>query len=151
MGSSTILFYCVALSVVAAAVVSSAAEEAEAPQDEASFLSAATLASSDSEAKTTETSRRALTGHEEIIAKPCPMQFEEVKGYEELGAKCKEKHTMKECCELFKKLACPYNHLFNDITNVCANDLFYFIHTKGKLQPGTILENCNEGPTGIKC
>lgn len=41
MGSSTILFYCVALSVVAAAaVVSSAAEEAEGPQDEAGrFLS----------------------------------------------------------------------------------------------------------------
>ncbi|EEC77571.1 hypothetical protein OsI_16509 [Oryza sativa Indica Group] len=151
MGSSTILFYCVALSVVAAAaaVVSSAAEEAEGPQDEAGrFLSAATLASSDSDAKT---SRRALTSQEEIIAKPCPVEFEQVKGFGELGAKCNDKQTMKECCELFKKIACPYNHLLNDITNVCANEFFYLIHTKGKLQPGTILENCNEGPMGINC
>lgn len=84
-------------------------------------------------------------------AEPCPVEFEQVKGFGELGAKCNDKQTMKECCELFKKIACPYNHLLNDITNVCANEFFYLIHTKGKLQPGTILENCNEGPMGINC
>ncbi|KAF0891832.1 hypothetical protein E2562_011011 [Oryza meyeriana var. granulata] len=128
MGSSTgaILFYCVALSVVAAAVVVSPAAAAE-------------------------TSSRKLIGAATAGAGACPVRFDRMKGYEALGAKCKKPSPVRECCAAFKALACPYNKLINDVNNGCADDMFYFIQTKGKLRPGTIFENCLEGPQGLKC
>uniref|UniRef100_A0A0D9W6S5 GPI-anchored protein LLG1-like domain-containing protein n=1 Tax=Leersia perrieri TaxID=77586 RepID=A0A0D9W6S5_9ORYZ len=147
MGSSSavILAYCVSLSVVAATVVSSAAA-VELPQDESGgFISETALASS---TPTAEKSRK-LTGAE--IPGPCPVRFDLMKGYESLGAKCKKPPPKKECCAAFKALACPHNKLLNDVNNGCADEMFYLIQTKGKLQPGTIFDNCIEGAHGMKC
>jgi hypothetical protein len=81
----------------------------------------------------------------------CPVRFDEMKGpFTELGKKCKAA-SVTECCDAFKEIACPHNTLLNDLNNGCGDDMFYFIHTYGRLPPGTIFKKCVEGPYGMKC
>uniref|UniRef100_J3LZA9 GPI-anchored protein LLG1-like domain-containing protein n=1 Tax=Oryza brachyantha TaxID=4533 RepID=J3LZA9_ORYBR len=143
MGSSAgaVLFYCVSLSVVAAAAVVSSTAAGHRSISETALASSAATA--------TTTSRKLMGA--DSAAPTCPVRFDQMKGYEALGAKCRNKATVKECCAAFKALACPYNKLLNDADNGCADEMFYFIQTKGKLKPGTIFENCLERPQGLKC
>lgn len=77
--------------------------------------------------------------------------FDEMKGpFTELGKKCKAA-SVTECCDAFKEVACPHNTLLNDLDNGRGDDMFYFIHTYGRLPPGTIFKKCVEGPYGMKC
>ncbi|XP_015691914.1 GPI-anchored protein LLG1-like [Oryza brachyantha] len=151
MGSSAgaVLFYCVSLSVVAAAAVVSSTAAFELPPDVEPDRSISETALASSAATATTTSRKLMGA--DSAAPTCPVRFDQMKGYEALGAKCRNKATVKECCAAFKALACPYNKLLNDADNGCADEMFYFIQTKGKLKPGTIFENCLERPQGLKC
>ncbi|KAF0891831.1 hypothetical protein E2562_011010 [Oryza meyeriana var. granulata] len=130
---AAILFYCVALSVVAAAVVSSASAVQLPPnKSESDLVSAAAIASSAAAMAETSPSRKLDTG------------------YAELGRKCTKPTPMKECCAAFK-FACPHNKVPNDLSNRCAEDMFHFMRTKGKFDTATIFYECPEGPKGITC
>uniref|UniRef100_A0A0E0KSE1 GPI-anchored protein LLG1-like domain-containing protein n=1 Tax=Oryza punctata TaxID=4537 RepID=A0A0E0KSE1_ORYPU len=175
MGVSTgraTIFYCVALSMVAAAAAT------QVPPTEADSVSAAEFVSSALKADTLPSSSRKLLGagdaplgnrtvprpHTGIssdtrecgvgvwLAVPmCPVRFDKMKGPAiEVGKKCKTT-GVKVCCDAFKAFACPHSKLLNDLSNGCADDMFYFIQTYGQLPPGTIFKKCLEGPHGLKC
>uniref|UniRef100_A0A0D9W6S6 GPI-anchored protein LLG1-like domain-containing protein n=1 Tax=Leersia perrieri TaxID=77586 RepID=A0A0D9W6S6_9ORYZ len=147
MGTAIILLCCVSLFVV----VSSAAE-AEVPQDGANFLSEAVLASSTATHEMSEKARKLFVpSKDNVTGSPCPVRFEKVKGFEELGDTCKKRP--KNCCAAFKKLACPHSKVLNNPNNGCAEDLFYFIFHRGKLNPETFTfaDKCKEGPDGLAC
>uniref|UniRef100_A0A0D9YTC7 GPI-anchored protein LLG1-like domain-containing protein n=1 Tax=Oryza glumipatula TaxID=40148 RepID=A0A0D9YTC7_9ORYZ len=128
MGSSVgaTIFYCVALSMVIVMT--------QLPPTEADSVAAAEFASSD--LKAVKLTSRKLMG---AANAPAP-----------LGKKCKAA-SVTECCDAFKEIACPHNTLLNDLDNGCGDDMFYFIHTYGRLPPGTIFKKCVEGPYGMKC
>uniref|UniRef100_I1P135 GPI-anchored protein LLG1-like domain-containing protein n=1 Tax=Oryza glaberrima TaxID=4538 RepID=I1P135_ORYGL len=148
MGSSigATIFYCVALSMVIVMT--------QLPPTEADSVPAAEFASSD--LKAVKLTSRKLMG---AANAPAPLAhrdvpsavFDEMKGpFTELGKKCKAA-SVTECCDAFKEVACPHNTLLNDLDNGCGDDMFYFIHTYGRLPPGTIFKKCVEGPYGMKC
>ncbi|BAF08980.1 GPI-anchored protein LLG1 [Oryza sativa Japonica Group] len=147
MGSSVgaTIFYCVALSMVIVMT--------QLPPTEADSVAAAEFASSDLKADKL-TSRKLMGAANAPAPAPlgmCPVRFDEMKGpFTELGKKCKAA-SVTECCDAFKEIACPHNTLLNDLNNGCGDDMFYFIHTYGRLPPGTIFKKCVEGPYGMKC
>uniref|UniRef100_A0A0E0KSE0 GPI-anchored protein LLG1-like domain-containing protein n=1 Tax=Oryza punctata TaxID=4537 RepID=A0A0E0KSE0_ORYPU len=149
MGVSTgraTIFYCVALSMVAAAAAT------QVPPTEADSVSAAEFVSSALKADTLPSSSRKLLGAGDAPLVPmCPVRFDKMKGPAiEVGKKCKTT-GVKVCCDAFKAFACPHSKLLNDLSNGCADDMFYFIQTYGQLPPGTIFKKCLEGPHGLKC
>uniref|UniRef100_A0A0E0JIC4 GPI-anchored protein LLG1-like domain-containing protein n=1 Tax=Oryza punctata TaxID=4537 RepID=A0A0E0JIC4_ORYPU len=148
MGSST-LFYCLALSMVAVAAVSSTAAAEQVGPNEGSHLSAPAMKSSTFAAEVHEASSPAR----KLVDTPgskCPVKFEKKTGYVELGKKC-QKPPYKECCELFKKFACPYSKLINKIENGCVDDMFYFMRIKGNMDTSVFFYNCMDDPNGLKC
>uniref|UniRef100_A0A0D9W6S4 GPI-anchored protein LLG1-like domain-containing protein n=1 Tax=Leersia perrieri TaxID=77586 RepID=A0A0D9W6S4_9ORYZ len=138
------VFYCIALSSLVAAVA------IQLPPTQADLISAEAIASSATATELMSPPRKLIgVGDLEIIG-TCPVNFDDLTGYTELGSKCKTPPE-NECCEAFKALACPHSRLINNVSNGCADAMFSSIHTKGDLPPGTILEKCLEGPDGLKC
>ncbi|KAL5214523.1 hypothetical protein ABZP36_003675, partial [Zizania latifolia] len=71
-------------------------------------------------------------------------------GYDALAGECKgPQMTAQRCCKAFKGFACPFSDMLNNVSNGCADDMFYHISTKGDLPPGIFYMNCREGPEGL--
>ncbi|KAL6650989.1 hypothetical protein ACP70R_009914 [Stipagrostis hirtigluma subsp. patula] len=142
MGSTGagVLFYCVALSMVA--VGSATAAGGDIPHR---FISEDVLKSADN---ITDTSHRKLIGFPEV----CPVKFENNRQIDVVVNSCRGTPTAERCCGALKKFACPYTALINNNErNGCASDMFFEIMVRGRLRPGIFSTLCHEGPIGLDC
>ncbi|GMY06244.1 GPI-anchored protein LLG1, partial [Fagus crenata] len=81
----------------------------------------------------------------------CPINFEN-KNYTVITANCKPPlYPKKECCEAFKRFACPFVNTLNSKKYVCPSVMFSYINLYGKYPSGLFSSYCVEGTRGLLC
>ncbi|OEL29102.1 hypothetical protein BAE44_0009879 [Dichanthelium oligosanthes] len=148
MGSTStaaMLFYCVALSMVAIGFA--------VPEENPKFISMDALFECSN--NITETAPRklvAVQGDGNAGAVGCPVRFDRERGVGRVIRNCRGMPSAERCCGAFKNLACPYSDLINDNSeNGCASAMFWEITVRGRLRPGLFSQLCAEGSFGMQC
>lgn len=81
----------------------------------------------------------------------CPVNFEFL-NYTIITSQCKgPQYPPDKCCGAFKKFACPYADVINDVTNDCASTMFSYINLYGKYPPGLFASECRDSKRGLEC
>ncbi|KAF5180816.1 Gpi-anchored protein lorelei [Thalictrum thalictroides] len=82
---------------------------------------------------------------------PCKVNFE-FANYTVITSQCKgPKYPAEQCCDAFKKFACPYADAINDEKTECATTMFSYINLYGKYPPGLFSSECKEDKQGLNC
>jgi len=67
-----------------------------------------------------------------------------------LISKCKgPEYPTAACCDAFKKFACPYADILNDLNNNCAVSMFAYINLY--FPDGLFLDKCIDSERGVEC
>ncbi|XP_044974194.1 GPI-anchored protein LLG1-like [Hordeum vulgare subsp. vulgare] len=113
----------------------------------AGFASAAPFVSdSVFHTRTGSTGRRSLLQTKD----PCPLSFES-QDYTIITSKCKAPlYPPTECCDAFKKFACPFATYLNNRSTDCAETMLTYINFLGSY-PSTLFYECVVGLVGLSC
>ncbi|PIA61788.1 hypothetical protein AQUCO_00200052v1 [Aquilegia coerulea] len=81
----------------------------------------------------------------------CKVNFE-FADYSVITTQCKgPNYPAEQCCDAFKKFACPYADDINDEKSDCASTMFSYINLYGKYPPGLFASECRDDKQGLNC
>ncbi|KAF9624659.1 hypothetical protein IFM89_012705 [Coptis chinensis] len=76
----------------------------------------------------------------------------ELQNYTIITSQCKgPQFPPKQCCDAFKKFACPLRDNLNNLESDCASTMFSYINLYGRYPPGLFASQCREGKDGLDC
>ncbi|XP_037418583.1 GPI-anchored protein LLG1-like isoform X2 [Triticum dicoccoides] len=100
-----------------------------------------------SQAGTGSTGRRSLLQ----TKRDCPMDFES-QNYTIITSRCKGPQSPPtECCDAFKKFACPFASYINNQSTNCASTMISYINFQGSYPAGMFSAECFKGKEGVSC
>nr|BAJ91777.1 predicted protein [Hordeum vulgare subsp. vulgare] len=81
----------------------------------------------------------------------CPLSFE-YQDYTIITSKCKAPlYPPTECCDAFKKFACPFATYLNNRSTDCAETMLTYIYFHGSYPAGLFSAQCLKGKQGVSC
>ncbi|XP_044978482.1 GPI-anchored protein LLG1-like [Hordeum vulgare subsp. vulgare] len=81
----------------------------------------------------------------------CPVGFES-QNYTIITSKCRAPlYPPTECCDAFKKFACPFATYLNNRSTDCAETMLTYIYFHGSYPAGLFSAQCLKGKQGVSC
>ncbi|KAF7040325.1 hypothetical protein CFC21_050234 [Triticum aestivum] len=81
----------------------------------------------------------------------CPIDFE-YQNYTIITSRCKGPQSPPtECCDAFKKFACPFAVYINNQSTNCADTMLTYINGRGSYPAGMFAAECLKGKQGVSC
>ncbi|XP_044345681.1 GPI-anchored protein LLG1 [Triticum aestivum] len=81
----------------------------------------------------------------------CPMDFES-QNYTIITSRCKGPQSPPtECCDAFKKFACPFSLYINNQSTNCADTMLTYINVHGSYPAALFADECQKGKEGVSC